>query len=84
MQLALFEAKKGSSNYMFLKEQPEFLQGSNFCEFHTTNCVIMPKSFDYLLENGMITNNLCVYYLQYYRRSIPKSEMKKVIKLVLC
>jgi hypothetical protein len=82
MQLALFEAKKGSSNYMYLNEQAKFFKGSYYCGYHITECGKESKSHDYQLENGMITNSLCVYYLQYYRKIIPKSEMKKVNKVV--
>jgi hypothetical protein len=50
--------------------------------WHTTACGMESESQDFLLENGMITNSLCVFYLQYYRSSIPKSEMKKVYQLI--
>ena len=82
MQLALSEAITGMSNYDEPNEEPEFYECAGYRGFHRSDCGERSKSCDYLLENGMITNSLCVFYLQNYRNSVPASEMNKVTKLV--
>ena len=49
--------------------------------WHTVDCGQRSDNRDYLLENGMQTNNLAPFYLRWYRYSIPESEMKKVEEL---
>lgn len=83
MQLALDEAEKGVSNYSHLDEEPRFNKGFMFRGFHTTSDGKNSSNCDYLLKNGMITNSLCVYYLQYYRSSIPLTEIEKLNELSL-
>ncbi|MEI6436731.1 MAG: hypothetical protein WCP32_18050 [Bacteroidota bacterium] len=82
MRLALSEAKSGMSNYFEPNEEPEFYECAGYKGYHRSDCGERSKSCDYLLKNGMITNSLCVFYLQYYRNSIPASEMNKVTELV--
>jgi hypothetical protein len=82
MEFALSKSIKGTSNYSDIKLEPNFRKGSGFKGFHRTDCGMISTNNDYLLENGMITNSLCVYYIQYYRDCIPDSEMKKVKKLL--
>ncbi|MHC1775537.1 MAG: hypothetical protein AB9834_09005 [Lentimicrobium sp.] len=82
MQVALSEAKTGISNYTEADKPPRFIRNSGYRGFHTTDCGKSSTGNDYLLENGMITNSLCVFYLQYYRNSIPEQEMGKVNRLV--
>jgi hypothetical protein len=79
---ALSESKEGVANYSSLSESENFRQGSGYKGFHQTECGKRSSNKDYLLKNGMITNSLAVYYVTYYRDSIPESEMKKVNELV--
>ena len=82
MQVALSEAAHGTSNYYETDERPVFNKGSGYKGYHCTDCDTKSASCDYLLQNGMITNSLCVFYLRYYRNAIPESEMKKVFDVV--
>ncbi len=83
MRIALSEAKTGISNYTETEQPPHFTKGIGYKGYHTTDCGKNSTGNDYLLENGMITNSLCVFYLQYYRNSIPEQEMEKVNRLVV-
>ena len=82
MKFALSEAQTGTSNYSFLDEEPRFRQGPGYKGYHVTECGTRSIGVDDLLENGMITNDLATFYLQYYRNSIPQSEMNKMAELV--
>ena len=75
-------AKVGAADYSNLKSNGNFQEGSGWRGWHTTECGEHSGNKDYLLENGMITNSLCVFYLQHYREAIPKSEMDKVMELI--
>jgi hypothetical protein len=44
------------------------------CGKQSTNC-------DYILENGIATNYLCVHYLAYHREEVSTEELEKVKKL---
>ena len=81
MKLAFSEAQHGVANYSSNNVSEVFRNGG-WRGWHTTDCGEHSTGHDYLLKNGMITNSLCVFYLQYYRESIPKSEMEKIINLV--
>ncbi len=81
MEQAINMAKVGISNYSNTDAVENFRAGSGYKGFHRTDCGETSSNQDLLLENGMITNSLAVFYLQYYRDSIPKTEMDKVIKL---
>lgn len=88
VEFSLKNAKKGVSNYSNINEEERFIIGLNddgepvhYYGFHVTDCGEWSSNVDYLLGNGMITNSLCVFYLQYYREVIPESEMQKVMKL---
>jgi len=92
IKLALFEAKRGVSNYSEVNEKPKFRGVATVIEkcfcghpkyggIHVTDCGKWSQPYDFLLKNKMITNSLATFYLQYYRDSIPESEMKKVMKL---
>lgn len=82
MKIAMEEASIGIANYSDIGVKETFRNCSGYKGFHTTSCGINSNNHDYLLANGMITNSLCVFYLQYYRNSIPKSEMSKVEELI--
>lgn len=82
MEMALSDASCGAANYSDLNSTGVFNFNCGFKGIHHTSCGKVSDNHDYLLKNGMITNSLCVYYLQYYRNSIPPSEMDKVMELV--
>jgi|SRR5579859_4092856 len=80
--LALKRAKSGTANYSDVDKEPQFQEGWGYKGIHITECGQASSNKDFLLENGMITNSLAPYYLQYYRHKIPPSEMEKVKFLV--
>lgn len=55
-----------------------FNMDSGYRVVHTTECGERSTNKDYLLENGMVTNSLALFYLKYYRNSIPQSEHDKL------
>jgi len=77
----LLKSVKGTSDYSNLTSNGSFTEGYGWRGFHTTECGEWSGNSDHLLENGMITNSLCVFYLMYYRSYIPDSEMEKVMNL---
>lgn len=81
MEWAIKKAKTGIANYSHAGEEPNFKEGNAWRGMHITDCGQMSGNKEYLLENGMVTNSLAVFYLQYYRNSIPESEMDKVREL---
>lgn len=80
MKLALSTAKHGTASENSSYELT-FNEGSRFRGVHTTECGVDSKNYDYLLENGIVTNSLCKYYLIWYRNSIPNSEWDKLKKV---
>jgi hypothetical protein len=98
MEMALTKAKQGAAHYHRLEDKgdgfdwtdnngqisrvPSFTEGNYFRGWHQTECGERSSNFDYLLENGMITNSLAPFYLRWYRYSIPESEMNKVKQLI--
>jgi hypothetical protein len=73
--------EKGTSFYSNLNDNGTFTKSSGYKGTHITNCGERSSNYDILLPNGMITNSLCVFYLEWYRNSIPKSEIKKLEKI---
>lgn len=82
IQKALDEATKGVSRYSDIQDCGTFQENNSWRGIHLTACNTASSNCDYLLKNGMITNSLCVFYLQYYRDWIPKDEMNKVLQVV--
>lgn len=74
-------AKSGTANYSDLEGDGSFSEGGAWRGWHTVDCGEHSDNKDYLLGNGMITNNLCVFYLKHYRDAIPKTEINKVHEL---
>lgn len=81
MKMALEKSQEGTSNYSNINSPATFREGSGFKGTHLTDCGERSSNNDYLLENGMITNSLAPFYLEWYRYSIPESEMDKVNEL---
>lgn len=75
MRLALQEAKSG------IGSPDKWYENTGYRGWHTTDCGQTSSNCNYLLKNGMVTNSLAIYYLQYYRNVIPESEMVKVMDL---
>jgi hypothetical protein len=75
------KAKRGTADYSNLESNGNFREGNGWKGWHTVDCGEHSDGHDYLLGNGMITNNLCVFYLRYYRGAIPKTEMDKITEL---
>ncbi|MFB3056080.1 MAG: hypothetical protein ACE1ZQ_02820, partial [Ignavibacteriaceae bacterium] len=82
MSACLNHSKKGTANYSDIDMIEVFKEGGGWRGMHRTECGQRSDNHDYQLKNGMITNSLCVFYLQYYRHVIPTIEMKKVMDLV--
>ena len=83
MERALEESERGTADYSDLTSNGTFYPGKTWFGYHETDCGECCNGCDYLLKNGMITNSLATFYLQYNRNSIPKSELNKVIQLFL-
>ena len=96
MEMALSKSDIGTGRYSKLDDMgngydwvhngdniriPSFAKGSRYMGFHHTECGERSDSCDFLLENGMITNSLSTFYLKWYRKSIPETEMKKILEL---
>jgi hypothetical protein len=81
MTIALHEGKHGTSNYDIPGAKPVFRYGCGYKGYHRTACGERSDGIDYFLENGMVTHNLSVFYLSWYRNSIPESEMNKLNRL---
>lgn len=45
---------------------------------HECICGEESSTFDYLLEDGYITNSLCVHYLAYHRDAVSEEDINKV------
>lgn len=82
IELALSKAVKGAANYSSIGEPEKFSIGNAWRGWHTTDCGEHSSNCDYLLENGMITNSLAPFYVQWYRNSISDIEMNKIKELI--
>jgi len=81
MELAFSKAKCGLANYSKINET-EVFRNDGWRGCHTTDCGYKDHdNNDYLLENGMITNSMCVFYVKRYRCSIHKNDWKKLVEL---
>lgn len=78
---AFANSKNGIANYMGLNIPERFVEDKEWWYPHTTNCGEESSCQDYLLENGMMTNSLCVFYVKWYRNSIPESDQRKLEEL---
>lgn len=82
MTYAFSKSQSGGANYSYTNQIEKFSKGNGWRGCHMTDCGQRSSNHDYLLENGMITNSLCSFYLRWYRDSIPKSEMDKIYELI--
>jgi hypothetical protein len=81
MKFALRYSERGTANYNRIGDKENFTKDGGWRGIHVTDCGERSTNQDYLLKNGMITNSLAPFYLMYYRSSIPRKEIKKVIQL---
>ena len=65
MDKALAESERGTANYSDLTSNGKFYPGKAWRGYHETECGQRCNGCDYILKNGMITNSLAVFYLQY-------------------
>lgn len=49
--------------------------------YHQCKCGKFSSDHDYKLNNGKITNYLCVHYMAYHRDEVPEVELNKVKEL---
>lgn len=46
--------------------------------FHRCRCGCHSTASNYMLPGGLITNSLCVHYLEFHRSEVPESELAKL------
>lgn len=80
VQHFLDRAKVGvSTRYDDLKcLNGDFYENDGYRGFHTNCDGTYSSNHDYLLENGFITNSLCVHYVRWFRKSITGENLKKL------
>jgi hypothetical protein len=79
---ALYTAKTGIAYYNSDKPGEEnFIEGGCWKGFHVTDCGQVSGNREYLLPNGLITNSLAVFYVRWYRHSIPDCDIEKLLTL---
>jgi len=81
MELSFNKSKTGSANYSDVNEKEYFHQNDGWRGWHSTDCGEKTTNHDYELENGMIVNSLCIFYVKWYRNSIHENDWKKLIEL---
>lgn len=80
MGLAFSQAKRGAANYSDIDE-PENFKDDGWRGWHDTDCGETSDNHDYLLQNGLIVNSLCVFYVKWYRNSIHENDWNKLKQL---
>ena len=55
-----------------------FHPGGGWRGVHTCVCGVNSWNQDFQLEDGTVTNSLCVHYLAHHRDEVPESELAKV------
>ena len=58
--------------------QADFRPGGGWRGWHTCVCGACSSNQNYLLQDGQVTNSLCVHYLAFHRDEVPESELQKV------
>lgn len=61
--------------------QGKFHPGGGWRGVHTCVCGVNSSNKNFQLEDGTITNSLCVHYLAHHRNEVPESELAKVRSL---
>lgn len=80
MQKALNQSTPGGSGYSEVNCSGAFHVGNEFWfRGSHTNCDgVRSDCKDFLLQNGLITNSLCVHYLRYFRNNIGNNDWDKL------
>ena len=80
VQAAFDSSTMGTSRYNDLDDVPGTFRpkAGTYRGFHIAQDGAISDTSDYLLPNGFITNSLCVHYVQYYRQSLPTTELTKL------
>jgi len=81
MELNLSKAIRGNANYSNVDIPEKFYDGGGWRGSHKTDCGEKSSNYDYLLENGMIVNDLSIFYLKWYRNSIHENDWNKLREL---
>src|SRR5437588_5193866 len=55
----------------YLDSNGRFSLNQRCLEIHECSCGVWSSSGDYRFPNHMVTNSLCLHYLQYHREEIP-------------
>ena len=80
---ALSDATQGTANYSSVGEPEKFYDnGGGYKGCHHCACGEHGGNYDYLLKNGMITNDLCVHYIACHRDELSKSDRIKLAELI--
>ena len=81
MELAYSKSTSGGANYSSLNEIPRFTFKDGWRGWHSTECGEESDNHDHILQNGMIVNSLCVFYVRWYRNSIHENDWNKLKSL---
>ncbi len=72
MAAAIRKAKGG------IESRAGFQEGSGYRGFHICVCHAVSSNMEHLLENGEITNSLCVHYLALHRPEVTAEQLARV------
>lgn len=81
LKYALTKAIVGVANYSQNYEIENFSKGGGWRGWHCCSCGEPGGNHEYLLENGFITNQLCIHYVQYHREEICENDWIKLKSL---
>lgn len=65
----------------FSKEDSSFIPGDRTKGWHTCSCGATSSNVDYLVSvspHPVVTNSLCIHYLQYHSDEIPQTDLKTI------
>ncbi len=82
IEFALNNSITGAANYSELNGEPLHRKEGGWRGCHTVDCGKCSTNHDYLLENGLITNSLAVFYISNYRSSIKRNDWLKIEDLI--
>jgi hypothetical protein len=78
---AFGKAVSGSASYSDINDLESFRVKGGWRGWHTCDDGEDSDNHDYLFENGMITNSLCIHYIMWFRNSIGYNDWIKLQKL---
>lgn len=74
--------QKNILNTGHLSSSGKFIKGLSTMGVHTCKCGAASSSVDYIIDDMIVTNFLCVHYLAYHRDEVPKDDIDIIHKLV--